>query len=381
MRVPKIAIIHEWFINYAGSEKVVEQILKVYPDADLLSLLEFLPKEKKALIQNKKVKTSFLQYLPFSKPKYRYYLPLMPLAVGTMSAPNADIIISSNHAVSKGLKRSPSQMHICYCHTPMRYAWDLQDEYLKSTGLNTGIKAFVIKSILKYMRSWDLKSSENVDHFIANSAYVAQRIKKIYKRDATVIYPPVDTEYFTLQKQKADFYLTAARLVPYKKVDLIIDTFTQLPEKTLIVIGDGPDSEKIKAKANASKNIKFLGYQSSELLKEYMQRAKAFIFAADEDFGITTIEVQACGTPILAYKKGGNLETVVENTTGLYFEYQTVESLKDCIRNFEKNHTRFIPEEIRKHAEKFGEKRFAAEIKQFVEQKYSEFTLEHNVLA
>lgn len=373
MKIPKIAIIHEWFINYAGSEKVVQQILKVYPEADLMALLEFLPPDKKENIQHKKVRTSFLQYFPFSKAKYRYYLPLMPMAVGRMSAPEANIIISSSHAVAKGLKRSANQLHICYCHTPVRYAWDLHDEYLKSAGLNKGLKSIVVKSILNYIRKWDLKSAGNVTHFIANSYYVAQRIKNIYKREATVIYPPVDTHYFTLQTQKADFYLTAARMVPYKKVNLIVDTFANFPYKKLIVIGDGPDLNKIKS--NASPNVKFLGYQSPEMLKQYMQRAKAFIFAADEDFGITSIEAQACGTPVLAYKKGGNLETVVENKTGLFFNHQTVDSLKECIQNFEKNQSHFLPSEIRKHAEKFGEERFRKEFKNFVDKKYLEFVI------
>lgn len=373
MKIPKIAIIHEWFINFAGSEKVVEQILNVYPEAELLALLEFLPPEKKVNIQYKKVKTSFLQHLPFSKSKYRYYLPLMPMAVGKMQAPDADIIISSNHAVSKGLKKTKEQLHICYCHTPMRYAWDLHDDYLKSAGLNKGWKALIVKSILKYIRNWDFKSANNVDHFIANSAYVAQRIKNIYNRDATVIYPPVDVNYFTLQTQKADFYLTATRMVSYKKTDLIIDAFAELPDKTLIVIGNGPDFNKIKARAASNANIKFLGYQPAEKLKEYMQRAKAFIFAADEDFGITCIEAQACGTPVLAYKKGGNLETVVENTTGLFFNEQTVDSLKQCVSDFEKKRTEFIPKEIRKHAERFGEERFRTEIKNYIDKKYSEF--------
>jgi glycosyltransferase involved in cell wall biosynthesis len=373
MKIPKVAIIHEWFINYAGSEKVVQQILKVYPEADLMALLEFLPPEKKENIQHKKVRTSFLQYFPFSKAKYRYYLPLMPMAVGRMSAPAANIIISSSHAVAKGLKRSSNQLHICYCHTPVRYAWDLHDEYLKSTGLNKGLKSILVKSLLKYIRKWDLKSASNVSHFIANSSYVAQRIKNIYKREATVIYPPVDTHYFTLQTQKADFYLTAARMVPYKKVNLIVDTFANFPDKKLIVIGDGPDLNKIKS--NASPNVKFLGYQSPEMLKQYMQRAKAFIFAADEDFGITSIEAQACGTPVLAYKKGGNLETVVENKTGLFFNDQTIASLKECIQHFEKNQSQFLPQEIRKHAEKFGEERFRKEFKNFVDKKYLEFVI------
>lgn len=377
MRAPKIAVIHEWFINFAGSEKVVEQLLNVYPHAELLALIEALPQERKVSIQNKKVKTSFLQHVPFSKSLYRYFLPFMPMAIERMSAPEADIIISSNHAVSKGLKRRKDQLHICYCHTPMRYAWDLHDVYLKSAGLNKGLKGMVVKEVLKYMRKWDLKSAKNADHFIANSSYVAQRIKNIYDRDATVIYPPVDTNYFTFQSQKEDYYLTVARMVPYKKVDLIIDTFGELPDKKLVVIGDGPEFNRIKAKSK--NNVELLGYQSTEVLKKYMQGAKAFIFAADEDFGITSIEAQACGTPILAFKKGGNLETVVENITGLFFEHQTVTSLKECILDFEKNHTIFIPEKIRVHAEKFGEERFRTELKDFVEKTYREHISKNSI--
>jgi glycosyltransferase involved in cell wall biosynthesis len=260
----------------------------------------------------------------------------------------------------------------------MRYAWDLHDSYLKSAGLNKGLKGYIVRRILSYMRKWDLKSASNVDYFIANSNYVAERIKKIYNRSSHVIYPPVNTDYFQMHEQKEDFYLTIARMVSYKKVDLIVETFNQFPDKKLVVIGSGPDLSKIQKLAN--KNIEVLGYQTEEVLRNYLQKAKAFVFAADEDFGITSIEAQACGTPVLAYRKGGNLETVVENKTGLFFDEQTVQSLKDCILQFEKQTSHFSPLTIREHAEKFSEERFRRNIKEFISEKYSQFLLEQQTI-
>jgi glycosyltransferase involved in cell wall biosynthesis len=371
IRPPKIAIVHEWFVDYSGSEKVVEQFIKVFPDSKLFALIEFLPPTLKHFINNKNVETSFIQHLPFAKKKYRNYLALMPLAVEQLDVSAADIVISSSHAVSKGVLTNSSQLSICYCHSPVRYAWDLYHQYLKETNLNKGIKGFLAKIILHYIRNWDLNTSNRVDYFIANSQYVARRIKKIYNREATVIYPPVNIDKFSLCVQKEDFYLTSSRLVPYKKLDIIISAFSKLPNKRLIVIGEGPDYKKLRKMA--TKNVQILGYQTFEILKGYMQKAKAFIFAADEDFGITPVEAQACGTPVIAYKKGGCLETILEFETGLFFKEQTTESVLEAIHIFEERKDGFIPSNIRKHAEKFSEGRFRTEIQNFVLEKYQLF--------
>jgi len=361
----KIAIVHDWLVIYAGAEKVLEQILLLYPEADLYSLIDFLPKDERNFILNKKVHTSFIQKLPFAKKKYRNYLPLMPLAIEQFDLSNYDVIISSCYAVAKGVLTNSNQLHICYCHTPIRYAWDLYHFYLKEYGLNSGLEGKIAKLILHYIRIWDSAAANRVDYFIAISKNIAKRIKNIYGRDSTIIYPPVDVERFGLYKKKENFYLTAARMVPYKKIDLIVDAFSKMSDKKLVVIGDGPDFKKIKFRAK--KNIELIGYQPPEILKDYMQKAKALVFAAEEDFGIVPVEAQACGTPVIAYGRGGTLETVVENKTGIFFKEQTVGSLMDAVGEFEKNQNKFDPHEIRKNAERFNKERFKKEFRELVE--------------
>ena len=298
----KIAVVHDWLVVYGGAEKVLEQILNIYPEADLFALVDFLDEDKRDFIKDKKVKTSFIQRLPKAKTKYRNYLPLMPLAIEQLDLSKYDLIISSSYCVAKGIITSPNQVHISYVHSPIRYAWDLQHQYLKEAGLTKGLKGWLAKIILHYMRIWDTRTSNGVDYFIANSKFIAKRIWKCYRREADVIYPPVDVEAFEYCDQKEDFYLTASRMVPYKKMDLIVEAFTHIPDKKLIVIGTGPDFDKIQKIAQGHDNIKLMGYQPFSVLKEHMQKAKAFVFAAEEDFGITPVEAQACGTPVIAYR-------------------------------------------------------------------------------
>lgn len=247
----------------------------------------------------------------------------------------------------------------------MRYAWDLHHQYLKEANLDRGIKGLIAKVILHYIRIWDLTTANRVNHFVTLSNYIAKRIKKVYGRDSVVIYPPVDLEKFHIGNKRENFFLTASRIVPYKKIDLIVEAFSKIPDKKLIVIGDGPDFEKIKKKAR--KNVELLGYQKDEVLKEYLQKAQAFVFAAEEDFGILPVEAQACGTPVIAYGRGGALETVIENKTGIFFNEQTVESLIEAVNVFEKNQDKFDLNEIRKNAERFSKERFKREFKEFVE--------------
>lgn len=368
----KIAIVCDWLVTYAGAEKVLEQILNVFPEADLFALVDFLPENSRAFIKNKKVVTSFIQKLPKAKTKYRNYLPLMPLAIEQLDVTGYDVVISSSHCVAKGIITSPNQVHISYVHSPIRYAWDLQHQYLKESGLSKGLKGWIAKAILHYMRLWDYRTANNVDYFIANSNFIAKRIWKCYRRKAKVIYPPVDVESFKLCEIKEDFYLTASRMVPYKKMDLIVEAFNKMPDKKLIVIGDGPDFNKIKAKAG--KNIMLLGYQPFEVLKDHMQKAQAFIFAAEEDFGITPVEAQACGTPVIAYGKGGVLETVVgtdnEKPTGVFFEEQRVESICEAVKKFEEVKDKIKPQICRANAERFSNDAFLDNLSNMVNQIY-----------
>lgn len=358
----KVAIVHDWLVTYAGAERVLEQMINQFPDADLFSLVDFLPENERGFIKNKPVKTSFIQNLPKARKKYRSYLPLMPLAVEQFDLSGYDLVISSSHCVAKGVITGPDQRHICMIYTPVRYAWDLQHQYLRESGLDHGFKGKIAKMVLHYIRMWDLRTANGVDEYIAISDYIARRVWKCYRRKSTVIYPPVDVEKFTLCEQKEDFYLTASRMVPYKKIDLIVDAFAQMPDKKLIVIGDGPDYEKIKAKATS--NVTMMGYQPFEVLRDHMQRAKAFVFAAEEDFGIAPVEAQACGTPVIAYGKGGALETVVEGETGMFFEEQRVEAIIKAINQFEENYGEFMFKAIRKHAETFSVERFRNEVPQ-----------------
>ena len=366
----KIALVHDWLTTLAGAEKVLEAIYELYP-YPIYTLVKDENKLKNSIFEKADIRTSFIQKFPKAKIKYRNYLLFFPLAIEQFDLSEYDVIISSSHAVAKGVLTNSSQLHICYCHTPIRYGWDLYHRYLDEAGLSKGMKGFIAKLILHYIRIWDYTTTNRVNYFIANSKYVAKRIKKIYGRDATVIYPPVDVDKFELNVNKEDFYLTASRMVPYKKMDLIVEAFSKLPDKKLVVIGDGPNFKKIKSKAE--KNIEFLGYQPFEVLKNYMQKAKAFVFAAEEDFGIIPVEAQACGTPVIAYGKGGIIETVVNGKTGIFFREQTVESLIEAVRKFERFEDKFDLFEIRKNAEKFSKERFKKEFKEFVDRKIEEF--------
>lgn len=367
----KIAVVHDWLVVYGGAEKVLEQILNIYPEADLFALVDFLDEDKRDFIKDKKVKTSFIQRLPKAKTKYRNYLPLMPLAIEQLDLSKYDLIISSSYCVAKGIITSLNQVHISYVHSPIRYAWDLQHQYLKEAGLTKGLKGWLAKIILHYMRIWDTRTSNGVDYFIANSKFIAKRIWKCYRREADVIYPPVDVEAFEYCDQKEDFYLTASRMVPYKKMDLIVEAFTQMPDKKLIVIGTGPDFDKIQKIAQGHDNIKLMGYQPFSVLKEHMQKAKAFVFAAEEDFGITPVEAQACGTPVIAYGKGGALETVrglevKDNPTGVFFYKQNEESLIKAISYFENNLEKIRFEDCRKNALNFSINKFRIQMNKYI---------------
>ena len=372
----KVAIVHEWFTTLAGSEKVVEQICNLFPDADIFAVIADPAVVKKtSYLRDRQIFTTFIQHLPRALSSYRAYLPLMPLAVEQLDLSNYDVVISSAHAVCKGVLTGPDQLHISYVHSPIRYAWDLQHQYLRESGLR-GLKGWLAKWMLHKMRIWDFRTAAGVDHFVANSKFIGRRIKKVYGRGSDVIYPPVDVAAFDLCEQKEDFYLTASRLVPYKRMDLIVKAFAQMPDKRLVVIGDGPDMQKLRAAATP--NIELLGYQEFAVLKSHLQRAKAFVFAAEEDFGITPVEAQACGTPVIAYGKGGALETVVASSdatkaTGVFFTEQTVESLTAAVRAFDARAGEFMPRVCRANAERFSIERFRTEFSAYVETRLAEF--------
>jgi len=371
----KIAIVHEWLTFYGGAERVLKQLLEIYPQADLFTLVDFLPKKDRSFLAKTRIKTSFMQRLPFARKKYRHYLALMPHAIESFDLSEYDIILSSSHCVAKGVLTGPDQLHICLCHSPIRYAWDMQHEYLEQSGLNKGLKGFIAKRLMHKMRLWDCRTAYGVDHFIAVSHFIKKRIHKVYRRDSQVIYSPVNINSFTICNKKEDFYLAASRLVPYKKIDLIVKAFAKMPTKKLIVIGDGPDFQKT-AKI-ATPNVKMLGYQPFEVLLDHMQKAKAFIFAPKEDFGIIPIEAQACGTPVIAYGRGGALETIQgldsPAPTGLFFYEQSIEAIKQAINQFENLSLPPLPKDCRENALRFSEERYKKEVSTFVDRAWSDF--------
>ncbi|MET5442813.1 glycosyltransferase family 4 protein [Klebsiella aerogenes] len=370
-----VGIVADWLVTYAGAERVIKEFVDLYPSSEIYSVVDFLTDESRAYLHNKKAKTTFIQKLPLSNRKYQKYLPLMPLAVEQLDVSSHDVIISSSHAVAKGILTGPDQLHISYVHSPIRYAWDLQHQYLRESGLNKGLKGLLAKIILHKIRLWDTRTANGVDHFIANSKFIARRIKKVYGRNADVIYPPVDVERFSFCEEKDNYYFTASRLVPYKRIDLIVEAFSQMPDKKLVVIGDGSEMNKIRSKA--SNNIEILGYQPNHVMEDYMKKTRAFVFAAEEDFGITPVEAQACGTPVIAFGKGGALETIrpidVAEPTGVFFNEQKVEAVMAAVNRFEQESHILKPEYCRKNALRFSNERFQREIKQYVEQKWCLF--------
>ncbi|MBV1809480.1 glycosyltransferase family 4 protein [Pseudomonas viridiflava] len=367
----RIAIVHDWLVTYAGAERVLASLINIWPEADLFAVIDFLSDEDRAHLHGKVATTTFIQNLPNARKRYQRYLPLMPLAIEQLDLSGYDLIISSSHAVAKGVLSGPDQLHISYIHSPIRYAWDLQHQYLREAGLNTGIKGRLARLILHYIRLWDQRTSAGVDAFIANSGFIGARICKAYRRDSTVIYPPVDTLGFTANGTRGDFYFTASRMVPYKRMPMIVEAFAAMPDKRLIMIGDGPDLAKAQAIASRAPNITLMGFQPASVLIEHMRTAKAFVFAAEEDFGISPVEAQACGTPVIAFGKGGALETVRgldhPYPTGVFYPQQTVESLIAAVNEFESAQARITVQACRANAERFSIARFEQEVKAFVD--------------
>jgi len=296
---------------------------------------------------------------------------MFPIAIEQFDLSSYDLVISSSHAFAKGVLTNSNQLHICYCYTPIRYAWDLTHQYFDKKSFTGRVQKLILQPVLHNIRTWDVASSNRVDYFIAISNFIARRIKKIYRRDAEVIYPPVDTAKFPCESNKDSYYLTASRFVPYKKIDLIAEAFSKMPDKKLIIIGEGSDEQKIKAKC--AKNVDIINYNKIDNLAEYMKKARAFVFAAEEDFGISVIEALSCGTPVIALNKGGTAETIIDGKSGIHFSNQTAEDIIDAVKRFEKAEKSFDPHVLSDYAKKFDRIIFEKKMSSFIQTRCEEF--------
>lgn len=366
----KTAIVHEWLLEWAGAEQCLGAILDLFPDADLFAVVDFLDDTDRAKLGGRSVQTTFVQRLPWASRKLEMYLPLMPLAIEQIDLSEYELVISSSHAVAKGIITGPDQLHLSYVYSPMRYAWDLQHQYLKLGGLDRGLRGLAARLVFHYLRIWDVRTGNAVDRYACDSAFVSRRIRKYYGRDARVIYPPVDVARMPYRETKEDFYLAASRLMPYKRIDLIVEAFRQEPTRRLIVIGRGPELDRLRRAATP--NVTFLGRVPDAVLHDHLARARAFLFAAKEDFGILPLEAQACGTPVIAFGKGGSLETVRgvggDRPTGIFFGEQTVISLLEAIRRFEAMSTPINPSDCRENAARFNPTRFRVELGAWIDE-------------
>ena len=375
----RIAVVHDWLVDYAGSERVLAEILRCLPQADLYTLVDHMPAAERAPLGARRATTSFLQNMPGVASHLAWYLPLMPIAIEQLDVTGYDLVISSNTAVAKGVIVAPDALHLSYVHSPMRYAWDQQFEYLRAEHAESGLKGLLLRGLLHRLRIWDHRSAAGVDFFAANSAFVARRIVKCYRREAEVIPPPVDTEYYLPgaggENAPGGDYVAVSRLVGYKRVDLLLEAFRGLPDRKLVVVGDGPEYARLKAAAGA--NVEFTGFLPSEQMRDRLQRARAFLFAAVEDFGIAPVEAMACGTPVIALRRGGAAETVLgldaAAPTGVFFEEQTAQAIAAAVRVFEANTARITAAACRARAEQFSPQRFRAEFMNFVKRKYAEW--------
>lgn len=359
----KVAVVHEWLDTYAGSERVLEQMLAVFPEADLYALCDFLPEAERGFLGGRTPRTTFLQRLPFARRRFRNYLGLMPLAIESLDLAGYDLVLSSSHAVAKGAITGPGTVHVAYVHSPMRYAWDLQAQYLREAGLERGIKGAYVRWLLHRLRLWDQASAARPDAILANSSYVAERIRKAWRREAEVLHPPVDTEAFSVGTEPRTHYLVASRLAPYKRVDLVVAAFRRMRDRRLVVVGDGPQRAQVQAAAAGAPNIYLRGHVPRGELARLMRTARAFVFAAEEDFGIALVEAQACGTPLIAFGRGGARDIVRTpemggEPTGILFAEQSVEAIVSAVERFEREAARFTPHACRANAERFSIARF-----------------------
>ncbi len=366
----KTALVHYWLTGMRGGEKVVQSICNIFPDIDIFTLV--YDKDRiSSEINSHKVTTSFIQRFPGAKTRYQNYLPFMPVAVEQFDLSGYDLVISSESGIAKGVITKPETCHICYCHSPMRYLWNMYFDYMDNERPGF-LKRNFISWYFNYLRLWDLASASRVDHFVCNSDNVRKRIKKYYRREAEVIYPPVDIEKYRPGGQKKDYYLIVSQLVSYKRIDLAVRAFNKLG-KELIIIGKGPELNKLKREAGP--NIRFHGWIENSELARYYAEAKAFVFPGEEDFGITPVEAQACGTPVIGFGRGGLLETVIDGKTGVFFERQEPENIIDAVKRFESSENSFDKKDIRDNAVRFGKEVFEERFKGFAESSYKEHSL------
>ena len=359
----KVALVHDWLIHMRGGEKVLDGFAELFPDATIYTLFY----DKKKLSKNLArltIKASFLQYLPGIKHYYRWLLPILPWAIRTIRINEADLVLSSSHCVAKAVKVPPNAYHICYCHTPMRYLWGFQDVYFERFGPPIRL---LIRGILHFLQKWDIQSNQGVDLFIANSEYIRNRIQKVYQRDSLVVHPPLDSGFFKPVGTRENYYLAVSHFVPYKRIDLVIEAFNQLARK-LVVVGSGPLEMRYK-ELRTSDQIYFLGGISDEDLRKTYAGAKALIFPAEEDFGIVPLEAQACGAPVIAFRKGGAFETV---KSGIFFDVQTAEAIRDAVIRFEA--LKFDSTEVSQKVQSFGRGSFLKNMKQTIDTCYSQRT-------
>src|ERR1019366_3273299 len=362
----RVVLIHDWLTGMRGGEKVLESLCRRWPEAPLYTLLHKRG-SCSAAIEDRAIVTSFLQKLPGVQRYYRYTLPLMPWAVG-WRLPDCNVVFSSSHCVAKGVTVPAGALHLCYCHTPMRYAWHMQDSYFHDRGWR-GPKKWLAQAVLARLREWDRRTAAGVTHFIANSQVVRQRIRDCYGRDAVVINPPADTNFYCpAEIPREDYYLILSAFAPYKRLDLAIEACRKLGKK-LVVIGSGQDEKKLRSLAD--ERIQFLGWQPDEVLRDHLRRCQALLFPGEEDFGIVPVEAQACGTPVIAYGCGGATETVnpwpMPGATGMWFEEQTVDCLVAALKLFAKHREAFEPHVLRAHALRFRAERFERELFGFVQ--------------
>ena len=371
----RVAVIHEFLYVFGGAERVLKAILNIFPDADLFCLFDVLDDDTRKLIGIKESKTSFLQKMPQIRKRHRLYLPLMPIAIEQFDLSEYDLIISSNASVAKGVITGPDQLHISYIHSPMRYAWDMQHEYLRQANKNKGISGVLARYLLHRMRIWDVRTAHGPDVIVANSHYIARRIRKAYGRDAFVIYPPVRISTAQTLPEKGNFFLAASRFVPYKNIHVIAEAFAKyLPDQRLVIVGDGPDKKRIQAVSG--KNVDMVGFVTDVELADYMARARAFIFAAEEDFGIVPVEAQASGTPVIALGKGGVRETVIVDgykRTGIFFDQPESRLIADAVNAFLADEPLFHAQTCIENAARFSEQRFDLEFRRFVLQQLDLF--------
>jgi glycosyltransferase involved in cell wall biosynthesis len=363
----RVAVVHEWLDSYAGSERVVEQLLEIWPEADLFAVCDFLPRSERGFLRGRPVRTTFIQRLPFARRHFRLYLPLMPLAIEQLDLSGYDLVVSSSHAVAKGVLTGPGQLHVSYVHSPMRYAWDLQHQYLRQSGMERGAKGALTRLLLHRLRMWDRSSAAGVDVLVANSAYIAERVRKAWRREALVVHPPVDVEAFEPPlggeaPPRGDHYVVASRMVPYKRVDLVVEAFRAMPGRRLLVLGDGPELKRVTDAAAGAPNVELRGRVRQAELVETVRTARAFVFAAEEDFGIAMVEAQACGTPVIAYGKGGARDILrappEDAPTGLFFAEQSAPAIVAAVERFEALSPAIAAADCRANARRFTREEF-----------------------